>query len=176
MTTHKAFLFDFEAFDRELRPTLERALADGGCAELVVFIRDHVPSLRDPYEGEPLGAAWEAMIETPDAHQFGDFALTKYYTPRDDIGLGYDWEDVQASLGPPSPHHMSPILGRTLGPPEQPFDPGKLGSYFQSATDVERHHAWVLAHADKPPSGPLGRAARMLGAAVAARRGLFVTF
>src|SRR5579859_5274373 len=48
------------------------ALVTGDCAGLVSFINANLDSLRDPYEGEPLGTDWEGMIETQDAHQYGD--------------------------------------------------------------------------------------------------------
>src|ERR1051326_1231389 len=95
MMEHKAFLFDYDAFDGELRAILEGALLSGACGGLVSFINANLGDLRDPYEGEPLGADWETMIETQDAHQYGDFALTKYYDPTADMGLGGAWDNIQ---------------------------------------------------------------------------------
>src|SRR5256885_898845 len=81
MMEHKAFLFAYDSFNAELRPVLEHALRSRDYGPLVSFISDNLADLRDPYEGRPLGADWEAMIETHDAHQYGDFSLTKYYDP-----------------------------------------------------------------------------------------------
>src|SRR5207302_666883 len=89
---HKAFVLDHAGFLRELGEVLYRALATGDCGPLVRFIEAHRGSLTDPYEGEPLEASWESMLETRDAHQYGDFALTRFYDPRADDGLAYEWE------------------------------------------------------------------------------------
>jgi hypothetical protein len=125
---HKAFLFDFRRFEAELLPILENALATGDCDELIAFVRENVASLADPYEGQPLAADWEAMIVAPDPHQCGDFALTKFYDPTDDIRLGPSWAEVQEQIASSGGFTWSPILGRSVGPAENPFDPGKLGS------------------------------------------------
>lgn len=131
---HKAFLFDYASFERELRSQLEQALANGNVAPLESFINANLRSLRDPYEGLPLGEDWRARIESEDAHQYGDLALTKYYLPTDDIGLGLGWERVQ-NLIAAARLAVSPILGTIVGPQANPFDPAKLGSYFQSVKD-----------------------------------------
>jgi hypothetical protein len=137
---HKAFVFDTKAFDLEVRPVLERALSDGDTRGLVDFIRGNVDVLKDPYEGEPLNENWENSLQVRDPHQYGDFALTKYYDPRQDIGLGRDWEEVQSLLLAEIGTDL-PILGRPIGPPNSLFDPGKMGSYFQSEADVRDHLA-----------------------------------
>ena len=80
------------------------------------FINANLGDLRDPYEGEPLGADWESLIETGDAHQYGDVALTKYYDPLADIGLGASWERVQELVANDPTLMESPILGSTIGP------------------------------------------------------------
>ena len=72
---HKAFIFDYGQFERELLPVLHDALASGECRALISFIRRNIDSLTDPSEGEPLTDDWEGMIEMKDAHQYGDFAL-----------------------------------------------------------------------------------------------------
>ncbi len=174
MMEHKAFLFDYAAFDCELRAILEGALISGDCGRLVSFINANLGDLRDPYEGEPLRADWQTLIESKDAHQYGDFALTKYYDPTGDIGLGAAWERIQALAG--NDETGSPILGRTIGPEHCPFDPGKMGAYFQTAEQVREHHTHLSGREKTKLSDPLNRVVQMLAKAVRIKCGLYVTF
>jgi hypothetical protein len=176
MMDHKAFLFDYDSFDRELRPILEEALRAGDYRRLVSFINANLDHLRDPYEGEPLGSDWEAMIETQDPHQYGDFALTKYYDPTADIGLGTGWENLQELMASDPVLTESPILGDTIGPRDDPFDPGKMGSYVQSAQQVCQNRKYLLNLAKKEQREDLDRAIQMLTKAAGAETGLYVTF
>jgi hypothetical protein len=176
MMEHKAFLFDYDSFDRELRVILEDALRSGDHSKLVSFINAHMGDLRDPYEGEPLDANWEAMIEMQDPHQYGDFALTKYYNPTADIGLGAAWHNLQELIANDPTLVESPILGSTIGPQDNPFDPGKMGSYFQSAQQVRQNLRYLLNLAKKWQTEDLKRAIQMLDQAVGAETGLYVTF
>jgi hypothetical protein len=174
---HKAFLFDYAAFDLELRPILEKALSDGNGSKLVEFIDRNIVSLSDPYEGEPLTADWSQLLETQDAHQYGDFALTKFYDPTQDLGFGRSWEAVEAAavhlLG-----DAQPVLGRTIGPTGNVFDPGKAGSYFQSEDAVKENRRRLLAAMES--SGQAREDVHaldgLLRTAVDAGRGLYVTF
>jgi hypothetical protein len=175
MMDHKAFLFDFDRFDRELRPLLESALWTGDFCAMISFIDEYRANLRDPYEGEPLGEDWRNMLEVEDAHQFGDFALTMYYDPRENIGLGGKWERIQDLVAGDGPG--SSILGSPMGPSKAPFDPGKMGSYFQSANQVREHHAYLLDRVGRVATpDELVPAIAMLAAALDARTGLYVTF
>lgn len=169
---HKAFLFDHASFERELRPSLEDALGTGDTSRLVSFIEANRHARRDPYEGEPLGADWIAHIEVGDAHQYGDVALTKYYRPTDDIGLGLAWERVQ-DLVTAARCATSPILGTTVGPRANPFDPGKMGSYFQSASMVRDSYAFIVRLASSPD---VTGALEMLETASSSNSGLYITF
>lgn len=174
---HKAFVFDCDAFDRELRPTLERALCSQDTSDLIAFINANFGDLTDPYEGEPLGADWEAMIETHNAHQYGDFALTKYYQPAADIGLGVAWGHIQELIANDPALHESPVLGTPIGPKDAFFDPGKMGAYLQNADQVRRHHEYLvrLQH-EFPNDNNLKKAIQMLAQAKDADKGLYVTF
>src|SRR5262245_21828213 len=138
MMEHKAFLFAYEPFDAELRPLLEDDLRNHNYRKVRAFALANLDTPRDPYEGEPLRADWESLIETRDTHQYGDFALTKYYDPIADIGLGQSWEGLQELIEGEVPR--SPLLGSTIGPIGEPFDPGKMGSYFQNPGDVTRNY------------------------------------
>jgi len=176
MMERKAFLFDTDRFDTELRPTIEAALSTGDCAPLADFIRDNVDVLTDPYEGEPLAPGWDSLLETKDAHTYGDFALTKYYDPTSDIGLGAAWERLQELIANDPDIVTSPILGVTIGPEDLPFDPGKMGAYFQSPSQVAANYHHLLDLARESPSDIVADAVRMLGQAVRAGKGLYVTF
>jgi hypothetical protein len=171
---YKAFLFDYASFDRELRPFLENALATNDSQRLVEFINENLDSLTDPYEGEPLGSDWRSKLEYEDPHQFGDFAITKYYDPRADLGVGADWEELQQfllqELGTDEP-----LLGRPVGPPNNLFDPGKAGSYFQSEEQVRENLA-RLQSIGSPTVPGYDRLQTALQTAADAGRGLYVTF
>jgi hypothetical protein len=168
---HKAFVFRYAEFNRDLKPLLVAALVSRDPQQLVAFIDADRPSFRDPYEGETLPANWQALLETKDVDEFGDFVLTKYYDPREDIGLGRDWQEIQQALE--DAFGMSGgILGQPLGVGEHIFDPGKMGSYFQSHEDVLRHMAQL-----KSAHGPyLQRAQELLRQAADQGEGLYVTF
>lgn len=170
---HKAFLFDFEAFETELRPILEWALRSSDDRALVSFIQANLADLRDPYEGEPLNANWESLITMHDAHQYGDFALTKYYDPAVDIGLGSAWNAFQEWFAEMSPAGESPILGSPIGPMDAPFDPGKMGSYFQSAARVRENLKYLRR---LPRAHDVGSAIEMLRTAADVNAGVYVTF
>lgn len=174
---HKAFVFDYNAFDKELRGILEKALSSQDISGLIAFINANSGELTDPYQGEPIGQDWEAMIETQDPHQYGDFALTKYYEPTGDIGLGLSWEHLQGVIAGDPAVMESPILGARIGPRDRPFDPGKMGSYFQSRDQVDRHYQYLVTlQRQSPNDGDLRKAIHMLTQAKNARKGLYVTF
>ncbi len=176
MMEHKAFLFDYDSFDRELRAILEDGLRSGDHTRLVSFVDATLSDFRDPYEGEPLDDDWEAMIETQDSHQYGDFALTKYYNPTADIGLGAAWEDIQELVANGPVIMESPILGSIIGPTDDPFDPGKMGSYFQSPQQVRNSQEYLLRLAKKEQAEVLNKAIQMLQEAADANTGLYITF
>ncbi len=120
---HKAYAFDYAGFQRRLAPILYAALETGDAGPLRAFIEANRAELTDPYEGEPL-----EELPDGDVHELGDFALTAFYDPACDIGLADDWEEAgDAALGVP------------FGPPSNLFDPGRMGSYFQSPELVERN-------------------------------------
>jgi len=136
---HKAFVFDWDGFHRELSSILSASLDDGSPDVLRSFVNTNIALLRDPYEGESLDASWESMIEHPDPHQYGDVALTKYYDPQQDIGLGFDWEKIQGMLARELGGNAALLLGTPFGPSGNFFDPGKQGSYFQSPSMVKEN-------------------------------------
>jgi hypothetical protein len=86
--SHRAFIFDHHLFQRELRPILEAALTSGAVAPLRQFIEENLPYLKDPNDGAPLEEGWEQHLEVRDVDQYGDVALTKYYSPDLNGGIG----------------------------------------------------------------------------------------
>jgi hypothetical protein len=173
MMDHKAFLFDWSAFEAELLPPIETALTLDDASGLVQFITANLTVLRDPYEGEPLAIGWHNLLSTGDVQQCADFALTKYYDPTADIGLGESWITLHELIGREIAAPISPLLGRTIGPKGHPFDPGRMGSYFQDPQDVRRSRGAIES---LPPIRGIDKAIRMLDAAIVGRRGLYITF
>lgn len=133
---HKAFVFDIDAFNSELRMLLESALNSGNIDKIREFIISNKEFLSDPCDGGKLDDDWEIMIEDKDAHQYGDFALTKYYSPLEDMGLGSEWQRIESMFFSNSDTTASPFLGVPVGSSCEFFDPGKMGSYFQSVKEV----------------------------------------
>ena len=75
------------------------------------------------------------MLANRDAHEYGDHALTKYYDASnpEQGGVGYAWIELSDQL--PAPACRS-LLGEPIGPRHNLFDPGRMGSYFQTPEQV----------------------------------------
>lgn len=174
MMEHKAFIFDYQKFEQELLPLLKDGLATGECSSLILFIQQNLGSLTDPYEGEGLDDDWEETIESEDPHQYGDFALTKYYDPTNDIGLGSAWQSIQEVL--PDNQRISPILGLIVGDARNPFDPGKMGAYFQNAGQVSGSLIFLQRLVQEHPSEEVNEALELLLRVSQSQKGLYVTF
>ncbi len=174
---HRAFAFDYGAFQLELREPLLRALTSNDDAELRAFIDANCGRLVDPYEGEPLPGNWQPLLENGDVHELGDFALTKYYDGDLDIGLDVDWQDIGELL---QKSGLSPslTLGTPLGTPEARFDPGRQGAYFQTAAEVSQALAQLqaLLQAHVSLATELSPLQGMLQQAARGGRGLYITF
>jgi hypothetical protein len=173
---HKAFLFDHDRFEQELRPVLERALAQGTSEDLKRFIVEHLQALKDPYEGLPLDEDWEDLLEFDEPDQYGDFALTKYYDPAEDFGLGSDWISVQEVIESRAPGASALLLGKPLRGGDALFDPGKMGAYFCSPDDVReglRFLQGLTASGELPEASAI---AGLFGKAASAGDGLYITF
>lgn len=174
--THRAFAFDYAAFAAELRPALLRALTANDTQELASWIDAQRESLTDPYEGEPLPESWRDLLEVGDVHEYGDFALTKYYDSDLDIGLDEAFEDV-ADLLEGSGSTGALTLGEPLGPEEACFDPSRQGAYFQTEAEISSGLAELSALIAREPalSEPLAPLRGMLGQAARQKKGLYVT-
>jgi hypothetical protein len=126
----KAYIFDLDRFNAGLRPLVEESLRTNDHAALRRFIAQHLDELKDPYAGEPLESNWEGLLETRDVQEYADFALTLYYDPSADIGLGNGWPALQELLVREAPAGTDLTMGDVVGPPSRPFDPGGMGAFF----------------------------------------------
>ena len=166
---HKAFAFDWTSFDRDLRPILVNALQDAEPTHLVRFVDDNLDLLSDPYEGERLQPDWKTQLQNVhDVQELGDFALTRYYDPASDAGIGGAWLDLDGSIE----KLRDKMLGQSIGPPDNLFDPGRMGAYFQTPELVSELS--VAVQRIEHPCFVDFRA--MLQVAVANGSGLYVTF
>ncbi|WP_413280587.1 hypothetical protein [Floridanema evergladense] len=174
---HKAFVFDYDAFTSEFSSTLETALITNNTEKLVSFIEQNIDFLKDPYEGEPLDNNWQSMLEIDDPQQCGDFAITKFYDPQNDVGLGYSWEKIQNIL---KEEFGIPwiIFGDSFVANKNYFDPGKMGSYFQSPTLVKQNLSLIKDLLEQKPQyfSVLEGVIKMLQNALAQNLGLYVAF
>jgi len=165
---HKAYAFDWESFTNELYSTLLNSLETDATEGLAAFIDANIASLTSPYDGEPLNSNWRSQLEEGDAQELADYALTRYYSPKDDYGV-IDWISICDALPPPL---QDALLGFPLGSPTRCFDPGKMGAYFQTPQLVGDSLA-VLRKADNPS---LLRFQQLLELSKAGGLGLYVTF
>ena len=168
---HKAFLFSYQPFRQELLPLIEDSLATGNLAPLQRFVDTNLAVLRSPYSGKPLKVTWRSLLETESVDEYGDFALTKYYDPRLDIGLCGAWQTLNAKVADLG-WKFSPILGRPIGNSDRVFDPGKMGTYFQTESEVIEG-LLMLQGLRNTLFDPM---IRILEEAAQGKMGLFVTF
>ena len=117
-------------------------------------------------------------MEFQNAHQYGDFALTRYYSVAHDIGLGPSWAKIADRITAAGMSGAERALGFPIGPRQNRFDPGKMGSYFRSEQLVSQHLTELQAavRSGRVPGAEVLQLERMLSAAVSAERGLYVTF
>jgi hypothetical protein len=167
--SHKAYAFDWRGFELDLRPLLEDALVADNTGLLETFIDDHREVLTDPYEGEPLSDDWRAALENRDVHEYGDYALTRFYNPADDCGIAEEWMRISERLSRPA---ANALLGCPVGPPNRLFDPGRQGSYFQTPAQVPESLA-ILNPLGVPELAPF---AGLLERCAAEGCGVYVTF
>lgn len=128
---HRAFEFNWNAFRLEILDTLQDLESEGVVKRLSEFIDNNIESLTDPYEGEPLDKDWRDLLETGEVIELADFALTKYYDVNSDFGLADLWLSVEGNL---SKQAKSALLGQSI----DGFDPGCMGSYFQSGDQLQQ--------------------------------------
>lgn len=164
--SHKAFEFDWAAFEREFAPTLGQALKANDAALVEEFIEQHRGALCDPYEGEPLPPDWRSVLEVGDLQELSDFALTRYYLPTQDFGLSDEWTDLSES------QMKMALLGEPFGEPGNSFDPGRMGAYFQTPSRAAESLKLLRACGDPRLSTFINALSKIVGAG----KGLYVTF
>jgi hypothetical protein len=175
--SHKAYAFDWSAFARdELHSILLDALSSGDTNGLIRYIEANQDHLKNHYEGGPL-SNWRDMLENFDVQEFGDFALTRFYDPEKDSGLGNDWLAIDEHL---SEADRAVLLGTPFGSSSAYFDPGLQGSYFQTPREVVRSFARVqrigLSDLEDYRRQSLERFKELLEECAVAGSGLYVTF
>lgn len=167
---HKAFRFDWDAFNAELRERLHHALLTNDPSQLTSYINSDVSEFSDPYDGDTLTTDWVQLLSDPtDVHEIGDYALTRFYDPTADFGVGDAWMEIGQELEDAQRHAL---LGRAIGPTSNPFDPGKMGSYFQTTKDVVHSRSTLFGVKKDGLTEFLG----LLGRCVSLGRGVYVTF
>jgi len=166
---HKAYAFDWQDFADELCPVLLESLETGAVQGLRDFITLNRNQLTDPYAGAPLKANWQRLLSNRDVHEYGDYALTKYYDVGMDRGIGYAWMELSEQLPVEA---RRALLGKVLGPQQCCFDPGRMGSYFQTPAQVAASLNVLTGHQALGLEGFCD----LLADCVANGFGLYVTF
>jgi hypothetical protein len=173
---HKAYLLDYDTFSTNLRPLIEHSLQTASTVQLVVFIESNLSSLRSPDTWRLLTTDWKGEVDIDDVQLCGDIALTKYRV-NSNIGLSYEWEELFNVFSTEYKGlATSPILGEILQVAGVSFDPGRLGTYFQSRKAVIANLSLVKQAAKGWGEDLLRPAVLMLQEAIEAEKGLFVTF
>ena len=132
---HKIYHFDYDSFQEEFADLLNKALKDREVSGLKKFILKNLSLLSEPWEGgEKLNSDWENLLESHDAHEYGDFGLTKYYDIQNDGGLFSDYPAITDKI-----RYPDLLLGNSFGPEFNTFDPGKMGSYFLTNQQLEKN-------------------------------------
>ena len=166
---HKAFAFEWTSFHTEMAELLGRALRTGDPSSLEKFIDSNVSACSSPYDGEKLDSDWRKSLEVGGLQEIADFALTKYYDPAADHGLHEEWADIESGL---SEEARQALLGTAFGEGKGLFDPGLMGSYFQTPEGVRASLA-TLRPLDEES---LEKYVRFLASLAEEAKGLYVTF
>ena len=131
---HHAFVFDYDAFFAELMPVLKSTLSLQNVEPLQDFIDSNVRHLASPLDGTPLDALWRDALLRPDIDDYGALALTRFYSPVDDVGLLAEWDDLWDFL---EQYGLAEImLGTPLSRGLVGFYPSGDYSYLQSPEQV----------------------------------------
>ncbi|MCX6368834.1 MAG: hypothetical protein NTX57_19300 [Armatimonadetes bacterium] len=120
---HKAFVFDEAAFRRDLAPILDRH----DDTALEHFISDHRAQLRNPRNGVHIESDWRDDAAFDGFGRRATLALTAYYDPTANIGLGSAASKCRFGLIDLYPESRVFVGGGALGVPD---------GYFQSASYV----------------------------------------
>lgn len=135
---HKAFLFNTEQFNKELRPIILAASKNYDLNLLRSYIMENIGKVRSIYSGELLENNWENELELGNIQELDDFSMTCFYNPEDDLGLSYSWDILievlkTLSTGFDAEYY---ILGRPLETDTFRLDPGGMGMGFVQMNDT----------------------------------------
>ncbi len=143
---HKAYLFRYYEFRRELADLLYHALETGEISPLREFINRNRSSLTAEDAADP-----HLPAEEPNVQRYADLALTKYYDPVNE-GLSYGYDALHAYLGtvPALDGQVDRLIcGNLFGPEGKRLDPGYMGTGLLSPNEVQRL-ATLLSNAEYP--------------------------
>lgn len=167
---HKAFAFEWTPFQVEMAGLLGQALRTGDASRLERFIDANLAVCASPYDGEKLNSGWRRSLTVAGLQEIADFALTRYYDPSDDHGLHDEWGEIEGRL---SETARNALLGTPFREGEHAvFDPGLMGSYFQSPEQVRASLSTLRALDAKD----LKDYVYFLSTVVREAKGLYVTF
>ncbi len=135
---HKSFLFDTKGFELEL---CEIVIASGEKDEprlLIQYNMNNIGKIRSPYTGEFLDDVWEDELEQGNVQELADLALTKFYSPEEELGLSYSWDSLLEALKQfPTPFHPEYcVLGYPVESEKFRLDPGGMGTGIVRTEDV----------------------------------------
>lgn len=136
---HKAFIFDTRLFSVELLPVLEECVPGNDVGALKAFVSSHLNGAKSPYSGEALETDWESELGVGDILEVADFAMTCYYSPEDDRGLGETWDALLETLRKIRSKSLDvdvAVLGTPLRIGSLDLDPGRMGTGFVQAEDI----------------------------------------
>lgn len=135
---HKAFLFNTEQFNKQLRPIILAAGNNNDLTLLHDYITENIGKVRSTYSGELLENDWENELELGNIQELADFSLTCLYDPEDDLGLSYSWDILMEVLKTLSSKLDAEycILGRPLETDTFRLDPGGMGMGFVQMIDT----------------------------------------
>jgi hypothetical protein len=105
--------------------------------ELAAFIDQNLSNITDPNGLNDIGLDWRNLVSNT-VTEYADLALTKFYDPVANIGLGYSWNEMYDLLKvmEEALTLISVIFGAPFIAGSNTFDPGLLGTYFQSPSEV----------------------------------------
>jgi len=135
---HKAFIFDTNKFNQELRQLILTAGKTNDPQPIKQFITNNFQKLKSPYTGEALYSKWETELASRDVQEYADFALTCFYSPEDDFGLAEAWDALLESFKRLFAENEAEyyILGKPLKEDTFTLDPGGMGMGFVEAKDI----------------------------------------
>jgi hypothetical protein len=131
---HKAYVFEDEAFDKELSVPLANALRKNDPKILLPFIDSHREQLKWK-RTDPMPKDLHAWCMEEGVQQAGDLALTAFYDPEAEIGLGPAWHQMHELLDSIDVDAVGTLCGEPFVA-RVVFNPGGLGAYFQTADEV----------------------------------------